>query len=91
MFHKGESCYGELQLSDLNVVREGDYYMLRPELIYPVEADANNVIRKDLVLTKYENGEIISIKVLQLRSNILTFCKRVLMLLCFNISLVQKN
>ena len=65
--------------------------MATPELIYPGEADANNVIWKDLVLTKYENGEIISIKVLQLRSNILKFCQRVLMLLCLIISLLQKN
>lgn len=65
--------------------------MLTPELIYPREADADNVVWKDLVLTKYENGEIISIKVLQLRFNILTFCQRVLMLLCLIIPLVQKN
>ena len=65
--------------------------MLTPELIYPREADADNVVWKDLVLTKYENGEIISIKVLHLRFNILTFCQRVLMLLCLIISLLQKN
>lgn len=91
LFHKGKSCYGELQHLDVNVVHEGDYYVLTPELIYPREADADNVVWKDLVLTKYENGEIISIKVLQLRFNILTFCQRVLMLLCLIIPLLQKN
>ena len=80
-----------MQHLDVNVVHEGDYYVLTPELIYPREADADNVVWKDLVLTKYENGEIISIKVLQLRFNILTFCQRVLMLLCLIISLLQKN
>ena len=91
MFHKDKSCYGELQYSSVNVVHEGDYYMATPELIYPGEADANNVIWKDLVLKKYENGEIKSIKVLQLRSYILKFCERVLMFLCLIISLLQKN
>ena len=80
-----------MQHLDVNVVHEGDYYVLTPELIYPREADADNVVWKDLVLTKYENGEIISIKVLQLRFNILTFCQRVLMLLCLIIPLLQKN
>ena len=80
-----------MQHLDVNVVHEGGYYVLTPELIYPREADADNVVWKDLVLTKYENGEIISIKVLQLRFNILTFCQRVLMLLCLIIPLLQKN
>ena len=67
LFHTGKSCYGELQYSDVNVLHEGNYYMLTREKIYTAEADADNVLWKNVALTKYENGEIMSIKVLQLR------------------------
>ena len=57
LFHTGKSCYG-LQFSDLNVVYEGDYYMVTHEKIYTAEADADNVLWKNVALKKYENGEI---------------------------------
>ena len=67
ILHKGKLCLGELQYSGLDVVHEGDYYTLIHEKIDTEEADADNVIWKSVVLTESDNGEIMSISVLQLR------------------------
>lgn len=67
ILHKGKLCLGELQYSGLDVVHEGDYYTLTHEKIDTEEADADNVIWKSVVLTESDNGEIMSINVLQLR------------------------
>ena len=63
-FHKDASCYVN-EYTYLDVLHVGDYYMLTKEMIYTGVAIEETGFSKDVTLTRYENGKVISIHVTQ--------------------------
>lgn len=63
-FSKDVSCY-DYENTYLEVLHVGDYYLLTKEMIYIEDATEKTVFWRNVALTRYEIGKIISIKVTQ--------------------------
>ena len=63
-FRKDVSCY-DYENTYLEVLHVGDYYMLTKDMIYSEDATEETDFWRDIALTRYEIGKIISVKVTQ--------------------------
>lgn len=73
-FHKNIFlCHGH-KWKSIDVLLDGDYYMIFDERIYTASYPAN-VILKNVALTRYTTGKIFIIKV-RVRSKVSAICKR---------------
>ena len=63
-FRKDVSCY-DYENTYLEVLHVGDYYMLTKEMEYSEDSTEETDFWRDVALTRYEIGKIISVKVTQ--------------------------